>query len=72
MRLNTSREIGVIFIYIFAFGISDFLVKKYMVLNSSYIMYYIGIGLVGLFLILNNDFQYEYFNSKKGQRKQCS
>jgi hypothetical protein len=66
MISNNSRELGLIFVYVFAFGISDFLVKKYIVSDQSYIMYYVCIGVVGLFLIFNNNFKSGHFNSEKG------
>ncbi len=45
------NEIGWIFLYVFAFGISDYFVKKIIKTSFFYILYYILIGSIGLFLI---------------------
>lgn len=50
-------EIGWVLIYVFAFGISDFFIKKFVSSNFVYIYYYICIGLVGSFII--------YYNSRR-------
>tara|TARA_Y100000385_G_C12791328_1_gene507787 strand:- start:240 stop:401 length:162 start_codon:yes stop_codon:yes gene_type:complete len=47
---NIINEIGIILIYIFAFGLSDLFVKKYCKNDKIYITYYIIIGLIGYYL----------------------
>ncbi len=44
-------KIGWLFIYIFAFGISDYIVKKYFKTDIKYIVYYLSLGFIGLFLL---------------------
>lgn len=44
------HDIGWIFIYVFAFGISDFLVKKYVKTDSMYISYYLFLGCIGFYI----------------------
>lgn len=61
-----SEDLGFILLYITFFGISDLIVKKYIVSEQSYIMYYVFIGIVGLFLIFNNNLKSGHFKSKKG------
>ena len=58
MDLNQSRtlELGLIFIYIFAFGISDFLVRKYIGSDQMYLLYFMSIGIIGFLLIFRKDF----------------
>lgn len=58
MDLNQSRtlELGLIFIYIFAFGISDFLVRKYIGSDQMYLLYFMSIGIIGFMLIFRKDF----------------
>ena len=55
---NCAEQIGWVFVYVFAFGISDFFVEKYLKSKLFYILYYCFIGLIGTFIILN-------FTSKK-------
>ena len=50
--MNFPDELGMIFLYIFAYGISDFIVKRYMISNTSYLLYYICMGFTGV-IILN-------------------
>jgi len=47
-------ELGWVFIYIFAFGISNLFVKKFIKTDTMYIFYFICIGLIGLFIISYN------------------
>ncbi len=56
-----SHDFGWVFIYVFAFGISDLIVKKYIKTEIMYIIYYLFLGCIG-FYILN---EYGYFNSEK-------
>ena len=44
-------EFGLIFMYIFAFGISDFIVKKYINNDQHYILYYLFIGILGMMIL---------------------
>lgn len=49
-----NSEIGWVFIYIFGFGISDFIVKKYFKKDILYIVYYLSMGIIGYYLLKNN------------------
>ena len=49
-----NGEIGWVFIYLFAFGISDFINKKYLKNDNSYLIYYLLIGSIGFYLLRNN------------------
>jgi len=40
-----------VFIYIFAFGISDFINKKYFKNDNSYLFYYLLMGALGFYLL---------------------
>ena len=42
---------GWIFIYIVAFGVNDFLVKKYVKTDLLYIIYYFFLGCIGLYIL---------------------
>jgi len=46
-------EIGWVFIYIFAFGISDLIIKNYFNNNNDLykIIYYLVIGFIGYYLL---------------------
>ena len=56
------KEFGWIFIYVFAFGISDFLVKKYIKTGKVYIIYYLLLGCIGFYILSKS----RHFNSEKG------
>ena len=45
------NEIGWVFIYIFGFGISDYIVKKYIKKDIFYISYYLLMGIIGLYIL---------------------
>ena len=49
-----NSEIGWVCIYVFAFGISDYFVKKFINNNILYLLYYIIIGIIG-FIIINKN-----------------
>ena len=49
-----NSEIGWVFIYIFGFGISDYIVKKYIKKDLSQLVYYLLIGMIGLFFLKHN------------------
>ena len=49
-----NSEIGWVFIYIFGFGISDFIVRKYIKKDIFYLIYYLFIGMIGFYLLRNN------------------
>ena len=53
-------EFGWVLVYVFAFGISDYLVKNYIKNDYEYIIYYVFIGIIGLFLIYG--FKSNYVN----------
>ena len=44
-------DFGWIFIYVVAFGLSDYFVKKYIKTDSMYLFYYLCLGIIGLYLI---------------------
>ena len=56
------KEFGWIFIYVFAFGISDFLVKKYIKTDTVCIIYYLFLGCIGFYILSKSG----HFNSEKG------
>ena len=45
------EDIGWVFIYVCAFGFSDFFVKKFIKSNINYLLYYILVGIVGVIII---------------------
>lgn len=49
-----NGEIGWVFIYLFAFGISDFINKKYLKNDYSYLFYYLLMGTIGFYLLRKN------------------
>lgn len=53
-----KADTGWVFIYVFAFGISDLIVKKFIKTDFTYILYYLCIGLIGLYLMLCSDFKF--------------
>ena len=52
--MNNLNNLGWVFIYIFSFGISDYIEKKYIKSDVNYIKYYILIAMIGIILILQN------------------
>tara|TARA_B100000795_G_scaffold125047_1_gene93315 strand:+ start:1701 stop:1898 length:198 start_codon:yes stop_codon:yes gene_type:complete len=48
-----SKELGFVFIFIAAFGLSDFFVKQMKFKKMSFIFYYIFIGSLGLGIMYN-------------------
>ena len=51
-------EFGWVLVYVFAFGISDYIVKKYIKNDYEYIFYYIILGIIGLILIYGLNWKY--------------
>ena len=49
-----NGEIGWVFIYLFAFGISDFINRKYFKTDISYLFYYLLMGTIGFYLLRKN------------------
>ena len=49
-----NGEIGWVFIYIFAFGISDFILKKFFKKDIFYLFYYLLVGTIGFYLLKRN------------------
>jgi len=45
------EDIGWVFIYVCAFGFSDFFVKKFIKNEINYLFYYILIGIIGITII---------------------
>ena len=45
------REIGWVFIYIFIFGLSQYIVQHYFYKDHHRIIYFILLGIVGVFII---------------------
>ena len=58
------HESGWVFIYVFVFGISDFLVKKYVKTDSMYIIYYLLLGCIGFYIVSISG----QFHSEKGYK----
>lgn len=51
-------EFGWVLVYVFAFGISDYIVKNYIKNDYEYIFYYIILGIIGLILIYGLNWKY--------------
>ena len=52
MKCNYNmNQIAWLFIYIFAFGISDMYVHKYLTTATKKISYYAIVGIIGLFIL---------------------
>ena len=51
--MGRLTEFGWVFIYIFAFGISDLLVKNYIKTNEMYFIYYLFLACIGLYIIFD-------------------
>lgn len=51
-------EFGWVLVYVFAFGISDYIVKNYIKNDYEYIFYYIILGIIGLILIYGLNWMY--------------
>lgn len=49
-----SDEIGFVFLYVAAFGFSDYFVKMNKLTGMSYILYYVFIALIALSIIYYN------------------
>ena len=50
---NCAEQIGWLFMYVFAFGISDFFAEKYLKSKLFYMLYYCFLGIIGAFIILH-------------------
>ena len=55
-----NREIGWVFIYVFAFGINDYIIKKYIQKDIYYLFYYLLIGFIGYFIITKKEEEDNY------------
>lgn len=53
LYIYMDSEIGWVFIYIFGFGISDFIVKKYIKKDIFYLIYYLFMGVIGFYVLKN-------------------
>ncbi len=51
-----SYEFGFIFLYVAAFGFSDYFVKIMKLNGVYYLLYYLIIGFIGLVLLYNSNF----------------
>ena len=51
MNTNTFKDIGWVFIYIFGFGISDFIVDHYVHSTPIYFLYYLFLAAIGICII---------------------
>tara|TARA_Y100000389_G_scaffold193069_1_gene221451 strand:+ start:71 stop:256 length:186 start_codon:yes stop_codon:yes gene_type:complete len=49
--MNNADEIGWVFIYVFAFGISDYIVKMFIKTDLVYILYYLLLAIIGALMI---------------------
>lgn len=54
-------EFGFIFLYIAAFGFSDYFVKIYKITGFQYLIYYLLMGLIGFSVL----YKYDYFVKNK-------
>jgi len=45
------NQIAWLFIYIFAFGLSEFYVNKYLITSISKITYYVLFGIIGIIIL---------------------
>ena len=50
-EMDNLNEFGWLFIYMFSFGISDLIVKKYIKTDSLYIIFYLFLGCIGFYII---------------------
>jgi hypothetical protein len=48
---NNIRSLGWLLIYVFAFGVNEIIVGKYIKSESTCLLYYIIIGIVGYLII---------------------
>jgi len=51
MKTNTFKDIGWVFIYVFGFGISDFVVNNYVHTTPIYLLYYFWLAFIGICII---------------------
>ena len=58
-------EIGWVFVYVFAFGISDFFIKQFVSSKYVYIYYYLCMGLLGTFIIYCTKQSIQYYDILK-------
>jgi hypothetical protein len=49
-------EFGFVFLYVAAFGFSDFFVKYMKLTGMSYLLYYLLIGCIGMYLLYASNF----------------
>ena len=49
-------EFGFVFLYVAAFGFSDFFVKYMKLTVMSYLLYYLLIGCIGMYLLYASNF----------------
>ena len=49
-------DFGFIFLYVAAFGFSDYFVKIYKLKGFQYLTYYLLIGLIGFGILYENDY----------------
>ena len=49
-----SKELGFVFIFIAAFGLSDYFVKHMKLKKSAFIFYYLFVGSLGLGIMYNS------------------
>ena len=48
--LIARAEFGMIFIYVFVFGMSDWVVKTYIKTDAAYLFYHVCTAMIGVFL----------------------
>lgn len=49
--MNNYDQIGWVFIYIFSFGISDFIIKIFIKSKYVNLLYYLLLGIIGVLII---------------------
>lgn len=67
--VNIKNDIGWVVIYVFAFGISDLIVKKYIKTDTIYVLYYLFLGLIGYYLVFSNSQKCKSANDIKNNDK---
>ncbi len=51
-----SNEIGFVFLYVAAFGFSDYFVKVYNLDGISYMLYYTLVAIIAVFILCYNGY----------------
>ena len=57
-----SNEVGYIFLYVAAFGFSDYFVQINKLTGTSYLLYYTLVGLLAVSILYYNNYQETHQN----------